>query len=677
MRLIKQYWPEMVFSLFLLAGLLGLYSVGFGHKLIFDDAWISRSPEILSAPISVGLHFRSLWTASYQFIYQFVGAELYWQRVFNALLHGINALLIWRLTALLVRRALEQEAAMNRVDGGAETGADRQTLERIAIPVAIAIWAFNPVAVYAVQYLTQRSTLMATGFLVAALLAFITVLQSRSMVRRMVALTATFILYLLAILSKEHAAPGVALLLPLYIYWQRPNRKHLWLGGGVLLALIVVAAVLLVAKKRWVIGAATEDLVAPFLKQLDALRPGASEQVYALSVINQLWLFFRYGFLWVVPWVTWLSVDLRPPFPLEWYALPQILGVVAYLAIVLVAVVAVLTRRGRIALLGLAVLVPAMLFTTELAFVRLQEPFVLYRSYLWSLSMPIMYSMAMLALIRQPQWIVAIGLVVPALFAALSLDRIQSLRDDRSAWADALEKQDKSAPPNALGRWRAPHNLARWDLTERRFEQALINGRLADELGAPDGLAKQKIGSALVSLRRPHEALPVLIAAQEEGYKGVEIWVSIGGALDQLGRLDEASDAYDRALQGDLHERFRPATLLAAGNLANRMGKYDRAQRYFEELIKLQPSLVPAVVGLATARVRQGDVRGGELILTSAIDRQPDAGLFYARASIYLQLGRHREAMRDIEQALSREPHNPVYLAAKREILRGMVSNGG
>lgn len=667
---LRRHVYQFVFALLLVAGVGGLYSTGLNHKLIFDDFWIARSPETLSAPISLGFHIRSLWTASFQAIHQWFGPELYWQRMFNIMLHIANAFLIGFFAYRLLIRALVDEAAGSEVRD-VHSALDRLVRTRAAATVATTAWAFNPVSVYAVQYLTQRSTLMATGFVVIMLLFFIAALDTSSRSRQAIWFIAAALAYLMAIFSKEHAAPAIALLLPLYIYWRRPGGRALWAIGLVLSGLAIVAAVSIISIKGWKLGAATEDLVQPYLRELDRLRPGASEQVYILSLINQGWLFFRYGLLWLLPWPAWLSVDIRPPFPLVWYALPQVLGALGLVAVVSGAVWAVLRCRGRTALLGLSVLIPVLLFTTEFAFVRLQEPFVLYRSYLWSVTIPVVLALILLSIFPKRSWLMIGGLLWCAILAGLSYDRIQSLRDDPTAWRDVLSKTDRNDLVNSFGRWRAPHNLAKWDLSERRFEDALFHGQLADRLGAPNGLAKQKIGSALVALRRPQEALPILLAAQAEGYDGDELWVSIGSAYDQLGRSDEAFAAYDRALSGRLPQQFRPSTLLAAGYLANRTRQYDKALTYFSELLKLQPRLPPAVAGYALALAGRGDRVQALALISEAISQEPSATLYHARAVIHAQNGDQQLAAQDIAEAVKREPRNPAYLALQRQLQVG------
>ncbi|MEW6694578.1 MAG: hypothetical protein AB1371_06450 [Pseudomonadota bacterium] len=672
MKIISQRVQVVLVAVVMSAGLIALYSAGFGHQLIFDD--IRAYNDAISGASSISFRFRGLWVASYQFIHDVFGVELYWQRIFNVVLHIVNAFLLWILTSMLIKRALREECSDATDQTPVSNSNDPFTLVGVAVPVAVIAWAFNPVAVYAVQYLTQRSTLMATAFTVAALITFIAALDAKSPVRRFVWMTGTFVFYLFAVWSKEHAAPGVALLLPLYIYWRRPSFKKFLAGGLVLLALTAAAAVVMVSRKGWVIGAATEDMVRPFLLQLDALRPGASEQVYFLSLINQAWLFFRYGLLWIVPWVGWMSIDMRPPFPLTWYALPYVLGGVALIVIVMVGVWALLVRRGRASLLGLLALIPAILFSTELAFVRLQEPFVLYRSYLWSIAIPPLLAVVITFLFIGRQWVVATGLLLAVGFGFLSFDRIASLRDERHAWGDALEKIDLNGPPNMFGRWRAPLNLSK-DAVVRGGDlgSAYRWAELADRLGAPGGSAKFNMGTVLLSLKRPDAALKYFSLARSEGFDGAPLYYSLGTAYQMQGRASDAFSFYDQALASkDLKDGYKIQILIQAGRFANDVGDFHSALKYFSMLRQMRPDDVSAILGESYANMRLKNFDAALRLLTSEIDKSQSPQYYHARAVVHLNSGNFLGAENDIDAALARDPDNPVFNALKNQLLEQM-----
>ena len=110
---------------------------------------------------------------------------------------------------------------------------------------------------------------------------------------------------------------------------------------------------------------------------------------WAMSIATQLLLFWKYLFLWFVPNPQWMSVDLRVDFPTLWSGMP---GFVALAFSVLVLLAAGLlwlrgcftanTLNTRLAFAS-ALLFAAIPFVVELSVIRVQEPFVLYRSYLW------------------------------------------------------------------------------------------------------------------------------------------------------------------------------------------------------------------------------------------------------------------------------------------------------
>ena len=112
----------------------------------------------------------------------------------------------------------------------------------------------------------------------------------------------------------------------------------------------------------------------------------------------------------------------------------------------------VLRRRGAWALVGLCLLMPALLYLTEFATVWVQDPFVLYRSYLWAIAIPGLLALVFMQLKARTSYLV--GLVLALGLSALAFERVQSLQDDFSAWSDAAAKVDRQAGANAVGRWR-------------------------------------------------------------------------------------------------------------------------------------------------------------------------------------------------------------------------------
>lgn len=131
------------------------------------------------------------------------------------------------------------------------------------------------------------------------------------------------------------------------------------------------------------------------VQQLEAMRPGITGLIYPLSILNEAALFFAYGLLWLIPNVQWMSVDLRPAFPLGFGSWLHVLGAVGYVALFFASIWMVLRQRNALATVGLFLLFPLLWFVTEFATVWVQDPFVLYRSYLWAVVVPGLIAIAL------------------------------------------------------------------------------------------------------------------------------------------------------------------------------------------------------------------------------------------------------------------------------------------
>ena len=151
---------------------------------------------------------------------------------------------------------------------------------------------------------------------------------------------------------------------------------------GLFLIACVPAAVMVVAFVRatGVIGEVYEPHFASIASQV------TSESVsspWMASALVQVALFFKYLYLWLLPSTADMALDLRIDFAQYWapsVALPVVLCYVTSGALAIYLIL----RRGRLALPAWGFLYVWILFAVEFTAVRFQEPFVLYRSYLWA-----------------------------------------------------------------------------------------------------------------------------------------------------------------------------------------------------------------------------------------------------------------------------------------------------
>ncbi len=174
-------------------------------------------------------------------------------------------------------------------------------------------------------------------------------------------------------------APAVTIAL-LFLVSQPTRQQFKLIGPTLLIYGLIGIFVIVQVKSKNLLGQAYEPMAADQISRLGA---GFDPRfLYPLSILTQAFFFFKYLLLWIVPSPAGMSVDLYPAFALRLLSWPETLGFIGFVIYPFLAV-RLLLRKGLHGLLGFALLCPWLLFATELTTVRIQESFVLYRSYLW------------------------------------------------------------------------------------------------------------------------------------------------------------------------------------------------------------------------------------------------------------------------------------------------------
>ncbi|MDP2057446.1 MAG: hypothetical protein Q8K35_06775, partial [Thiobacillus sp.] len=470
-----------------LLALLAIYLPGLGNSLIFDDNALTDG-RIFGAYGSLSQwQPRALSYGSFVWVQAVFGDGWPVQRVFNLLIHIGVMLALWAF----YREILKSIAPSDDEPSGVAYH------QSPALGLAVGFFALNPVAVYAVAYLIQRSILTATLFVVLGLWLFARGLQRGSGLSFLAALAC----YVLAVMSKEHAIMAPLAALPVYIVVARPSLRRLALIGGTGAVLVGVVAALLALRYGEIIGKPFDEFSKIYLAQLSALGPDVERNAYPLSILNQTWLFFKYGLHWLVPYAGWMSIDMRPPFPVSLTMFPQVLGVVGYLAVLAGGFFLIVRYRDWRALLGISVLLPALLFVTEFATVWVQDPFVLYRGYLWAIGAPGLVFFLFHGVSGRLLW--PIGLVLAAMFVWQALDRVHSLSSPERVWSDAIAKLPDD--PRAVGRWFSYLNRGDVYLDQGRWKEAFEDFRVSSTLG-DKGMGMFNMGSLLFTAARYSES---------------------------------------------------------------------------------------------------------------------------------------------------------------------------
>ncbi len=279
----------------------------------------------------------------------------------NLLLHAANVTLLFILLRRVVGAVIADNKNSSAVTWGAWFGA--------------LIFACHPVAVYAVGYVIERSILMATLFSLVAQLAYLRGLLTGQ--KRWLALAVGA--YFLACFSKEHSVMLPALLAAQTILLRTKisaGKGALWSTGIAFLAI----ALWVISLAKGVSGVPYEPMAASSLEQNGIVE--STSMLHGLSALTQAGLFFKYLWLWMLPNPAWMSMDMREYFVSSWLAWQGWLGTISFVAYGALGGWLLLRPRWM-GIVGLALLYPWLQFMVEFTAIRVQEPFVLYRSYLW------------------------------------------------------------------------------------------------------------------------------------------------------------------------------------------------------------------------------------------------------------------------------------------------------
>jgi protein O-mannosyl-transferase len=435
-----------------------LYLPFLGSPLVFDDMTFFAG-GLAERYAHSGFHLELRWLPY---------ASLGWTAVLfsdvvthffhlgNLLLHAANTILLFYLLRRLID-AVVPDGNPSAIVLGSWLGA--------------LAFALHPVAVYAAGYVIERSILMATTFALAMQLAWLRGLVSGQ--ARWIVLSVLF--YFLAVFSKEHSVlmPAVLAAETMLLRGKiRAKRPAMWAAAAGFAAVGTLVA--LIAKN--VVGAPYEAMAAALFKQQSVAAAGNPGLLHILSAMTQAGLFFKYLLLWVIPNPAWMSVDMREPFVSSLSAWQGWLGSVCFIAYGMLAIGLMLLRSGWPSLAGFALLYPWLQFLLEFSSIRVQEPFVLYRSYLW---MPGLMLFVPLLLVKWPKnkGVVAVLAAAVLALAPMAANRLWVFADNYRLWNDAalLLKNDHVAGADRIffNRGQAEEGRGRIDDAIADFERSL------------------------------------------------------------------------------------------------------------------------------------------------------------------------------------------------------------
>jgi tetratricopeptide (TPR) repeat protein len=301
-----------------------------------------------------------------------------------------------------------------------------------------------------------------------------------------------------------------------------------------------------------------------------------------------------------------------------------------------------------------SILLPTLLFPTEFGLIWVQDPFVLYRSYLWAIGVP---GVAFLFLHGPAPRIVGIIAVVLAGFLGFqTFDRVMSFSSSERVFSDAIAKLPDD--PRAVGRWFPYINRGNIYFEREQFDLAIRDFQASAALG-DGGAGTYNVGSIYLLQGKHREALGAFDKAEFQGYRLSNLYFQRGMALVNLGRPADAVPQFENALRIDPLSDDREGIYLYLGRALLQLGKPDEAVQALEKLLQVNIGNVEGLYVLGMARIAKGDFAGALTALNPLFSLRPPPSAYYARALAYHGLKRKAEAVADIDTAIRLGLDNP------------------
>lgn len=528
-------WLLPFFVIVVAGGLL--YGRYLDLPVIFDDWGMFGTESYRKFSFSFGDIFsvRTIPYASMLWQVNVFGDSVVPLRVVNLIIHIMNGLLVFALTRQVVMTVLNRTS-------DSEGRVSLDVYRRFLLLMPALIFVLHPVATFAVAYLIQRTILLVVFFALISWLFFFEGLKRKSTALTCVAA----LFYFFSGLCKQQAIfvfLATFVFLPVVLRVDRAAFR--FVVPSFVLHVAVAALLLYLYQFTSLLGQAYE----PFTPELMGDLSDVQGNLHALSIANQAWLFFKYIGLWLLPIPAWMSISFDVPFPRSYLTQPQLFGVLLFLIWVGVAFWCLLkqgAKSGFFLLAGLSMLVPVSQFLVEFSVVRVQEIFVLYRSYLW-------FSVSFVV-VPWLLWRRSSLMTAPVLLAVLfglfwaSNQRLSKMERLEDLWRESIVQSSSQERPNWFHLSRAYHNRAHSLLPQGRYEEALsdMNASIALDRATPGKYNDRAV--AYLELGRYEEALADYNRALSFGMMPISHY-GRGKVLIALGRDVEGHRDYVMACQ--------------------------------------------------------------------------------------------------------------------------------
>ncbi|MFI5294195.1 MAG: tetratricopeptide repeat protein [Thermodesulfovibrionales bacterium] len=588
------------------------YSASLNGTWALDDSFIGQFQNI-SNVLNLRLGYRKIAYLSFQVNKLIDPFSPLNYRLFNILIHIVNAMLVYRLAFLTLRLP-----------------GFRDKYGRYAYAVSLVsavVFALHPININAVTYIVQRMASLATLFVLLALLSYISARTSGSMVRSTGFYAATALFVFLGIFSKENGIMAIPLLMLYDLFFLQKDRKKSLVQTG-----IGITAVLLALGVSYFVLGLKKQFISIGSTLIGFNRPIAASGWTAIDVywtplqhiLTEFRVIARYIFLMFAPLPRFLVFDWWG-FPISAGMLNPVTTLTSFLMIIAIISFSIYKRK-KLPFLSFGVLWYFVALSLESFIAVGSDLYFEHRNYLPSAGLIFGVASQLLTMTALRERVLNgktlwTGTVILSIcLGFLTFQRNLDWKDSITLWTDTVHKTQRNlramkALGNAYLKMSDVKSAKQYyrevmeiSMTERRAnffqESAYSLGMMS--LFTNDLEVAKRVISLMDARIEDSEKTTIL--------KGFYLFVSgdIEGALKTYTIILPSTSGLDRVI---VH------TLL--GDAFSKKGVPDRAIENYEEAVRLDPSFAAAYYGLGTTYLGMKDLDRAEKYIVKTLALEP------------------------------------------------------
>ena len=160
------------------------------------------------------------------------------------------------------------------------------------------------------------------------------------------------------------------------------------------------------------------------------------------------------------------------------------------------------------------------------------------------------------------------------------------------------------------------------------------------------GTAQRRLGKIPAAFKSYESAL-------KSNPMSASVYANLGSLHNQKGSKTKALDYLNSGLKIDDQNA---EMYLTRAKVYENLGKKELAEKDFNQILSFAPDNIFARTGLANLKKRNGDLEGSLKDYNQLLSEKPESLLYNGRADVYLKLKKYKEALTDVNKAISIDP---------------------